>query len=379
MDLESIFPRLQEIIAQWLSSFLPGWLAELLVILMVVLVIVLMMVVVVMVLTLLERKILGRLQDRIGPNRVGPYGVIQPVADTLKLLFKEDIVPEKADKLLHLLAPIIIVVPAMMVWAVMPFGKKLVAADLNIAVLYVIALGSVTSIAILMAGWGSGNKYSLLAGFRAVAQLFSYEVPMGLAVLSVVMAAGSMSLQSIVKAQSPLPFAFVQPIAFLIYFICGVAEVNRSPFDLPEAESEIIAGYHIEYTGVKFAMFFLAEYINTFAVSAMVVTLFLGGWKGPILPSYVWFFIKVAIVVYVFFWLRASFPRLRIDQLLNFAWKFLVPLGMVNLLVTGIVVKLNVPVWLTVPAYWAGNFVIGVIALYLLTRFTPKKTPVSLR
>jgi len=372
-DLENILPYLGELIARWLRGFLPSWLVDMIMMAIVGLLIILLMVIVVMALTLLERKILGRLQDRLGPNRVGPYGLIQPVADVLKLLIKEDIIPEKADRLLHFLAPVIIVVPAFMVWAVIPFGKKLVAADLNIAVLYVIALGSVTSIAILMAGWGSGNKYALLGGFRAVAQLFSYEVPMALAILSVVIAAGSMSLQKIVEAQSPLPFVLLQPVAFLIYFICGVAETNRSPFDLPEAESEIIAGYHIEYSGVKWAMFFLAEYINTFAVSAMVVTLFLGGWKGPILPSYLWFFIKVAIVVYVFFWLRATFPRLRIDQLLNFSWKFLVPLAMANLLVTGLVTKLGLVYGIKVTAYWVGNILVGGLGLYLLGRFTPKK------
>ncbi len=376
MDLESIFPRLGEIITQWLSGFLPGWAVTLIMDFVVALVIVLFMVVVVMALTLAERKILGRLQDRLGPNRVGPYGLIQPIADVLKLFLKEDIVPEKADKLLHFIAPVIIVGPALGVWAVMPFGKKLVPADLNIGVLYVIALGSITSIAILTAGWGSGSKYSLLGGFRAVAQLFSYEVPMGLAVLSVVMAAGSMSLQSIVKAQSPLPFFLVQPIAFLIYFIAGVAETNRSPFDLPEAESEIIAGFHIEYSGIKWAMFFLAEYINLFVISAMTVTLFFGGWKGPILPSYIWFLIKVAVFVYIFFWFRATFPRLRIDQLLNFAWKFLVPLGMVNLLVTGVVVKLGLSSWFTVLAYWIGNALVGAAAWFILTRVTPKKTAV---
>jgi len=364
-DLENILPYLGELIARWLRGFLPSWLVDMIMMAIVGLLIILLMVIVVMALTLLERK--------LGPNRVGPYGLIQPVADVLKLLIKEDIIPEKADRLLHFLAPVIIVVPAFMVWAVIPFGKKLVAADLNIAVLYVIALGSVTSIAILMAGWGSGNKYALLGGFRAVAQLFSYEVPMALAILSVVIAAGSMSLQKIVEAQSPLPFVLLQPVAFLIYFICGVAETNRSPFDLPEAESEIIAGYHIEYSGVKWAMFFLAEYINTFAVSAMVVTLFLGGWKGPILPSYLWFFIKVAIVVYVFFWLRATFPRLRIDQLLNFSWKFLVPLAMANLLVTGLVTKLGLVYGIKVTAYWVGNILVGGLGLYLLGRFTPKK------
>lgn len=373
IDLENILPYLGELIARWLKGFLPGWLVDLVMMVIVGLLIILLMVVVVMALTLLERKILGRLQDRLGPNRVGPYGLIQPIADVLKLLVKEDIIPEKADKLLHFLAPVIIVVPAFMVWAVIPFGKKLVAADLNIAVLYVIALGSVASIAILMAGWGSGNKYALLGGFRAVAQLFSYEVPMAFSVLSVVMAAGSMSLQKIVEAQSPLPFIFLQPLAFLIYFICGIAETNRSPFDLPEAESEIIAGYHIEYSGVKWAMFFLAEYINTFAISAMVVTLFLGGWRGPLLPSYLWFFIKVAIMAYVFFWFRATFPRLRIDQLLNFSWKFLVPMAMANLLVTGLVAKLEIGYGIRVIAYWVGNILVGGVGLYLLGRLTPKK------
>jgi len=376
MDLESIFPRLQELITRWLSGFLPAWAVTLVMDMAVVLAVVVFMLTVVMALTLVERKVVGRIQDRLGPNRVGPYGLLQPIADTLKLLIKEDITPEKADKLIHFLAPVVVVAPAFMVWAVVPFGKKLIAADLNIGILYVVAVASITSIAILMAGWGSGNKYSLLAGFRVVAQLFSYEVPMGLAILSVVMATGSMSLQKIVEAQSPLPFIFLQPISFLIYFICGVAEINRCPFDLPEAESEIIAGYHIEYTGVKFAMFFLAEYINAFAIAALITTLFLGGWKGPILPSYIWFLIKVSLVVYVLFWLRGTFPRLRIDQLLNFAWKALVPLGLVNLFVNCLAAKLGSNTWTMVLAYWVGNLVVAIAALYILTRTTPRGTSV---
>ncbi|MCJ7668725.1 MAG: NADH-quinone oxidoreductase subunit NuoH [Anaerolineae bacterium] len=289
----------------------------------------------------LERKTVGRFQDRYGPNRVGPLGILQFVADAIKMLTKEDITPANADRVIFNLAPVMVVVPTFLVLAVLPFGRGMVAADLNIGFLYIVAVSSLTTIAILLAGWGSRNKYSLLGGMRVVAQMISYEVPMVLSALGAIMLTGSLSLVSIVEGQSRVPFILLQPLGFLIYFISAVAEVNRAPFDLPEAESEIIAGYHTEYSGMKYAMFLLAEYINAFIVSAIATTLFLGGWKGPLLPPYIWFFLKAYAIYFVLMWLRFTLPRLRIDQLMALAWKFLVPLALVNLLAMGLVLTLT--------------------------------------
>lgn len=283
-----------------------------------------------------ERKVIARVQDRYGPNRVGPYGLLQSVADAIKLLLKEDIVPWGAEKVVFTLAPLLVLVPSLLIYAVLPFGPGLEVTNLDIGLLAYLALSAVPTIGIIMAGWASNNKYSLLGGMRAAAQLISYEIPLTLAVLPAVMFAGTLSLSGIVQAQSPLPFILwipVGPIAFLLYIIAGLAEVNRSPFDLPEAESEIIAGFHTEYSGMRFALFFLAEYANAFTVSAIAATLFLGGWKGPILPPWIWFFIKVWAVFFIMLWVRATLPRLRYDQLMRFAWKGLLPLSLANLVV----------------------------------------------
>ena len=295
--------------------------------------------VMVLVLTYMERKVFSRLQDRIGPNRWGPYGVLQAVADAIKMLVKEDIIPDRADRLLFNLAPVLIVIPAVLLYTVLPFGRGMQGSDLNVGVLYVVAIGSVTGIAVMTAGWSSNNKYGLLGAFRVIAQLVSYEIPMVLAMASVVLITGSMSLVTIVEKQ-PIPNAILMPVAFFVYMAAGMAELGRSPFDLLEADSEIVAGYFIEYSGMKFALFFLAEYINMFAIAGLVTTLFLSGWKGPILPTWLWFFIKAFAVVFLFIWARGSWPRFRIDHMLNFAWKFLVPLALVNLMVVGLVDKL---------------------------------------
>ncbi len=340
--LNNLFPTIGAFLKGWLAGFLPVWAVTVIMSLVSVLAILTFLIVVVMFLTYMERKVLSRIQDRIGPNRVGPLGLLQPIADVMKLLLKEDTTPANVDYWVFLLSPALIVTTALMAYAVIPLGRGMVGADVSIGVLYVVAIGSLTTIAILMAGWGGRNKYALLGGMRAIAQMMSYEIPMVLAMLGPVLLAGSLSLVTIVEKQQGIWFVITQPIGLLIYFIAGVAEANRSPFDIPEAESELIAGYHIEYSGIKFALFFLAEYINMFTVSAIATTLFLGGWRGPILPPYVWFVLKVLLLLFVMIWFRGTFPRLRIDQLMAFAWKFLLPLALVNVLITALIAKLPI-------------------------------------
>lgn len=291
-------------------------------------------------LTWAERKVAGRMQRRIGPKEVGPYGLIQPLADALKLLGKEIVTPRDVDKPLYWLAPTIIFIPAVVSFIVIPFDASLQVKDINVGILVILAFSSLSVLSILMAGWGSNNKYALIGAFRSVAQNIAYEIPLLLALLSVVMMTGSFSLKVIVEAQKGLWFVFYQPLAFLIYFIASVAETNRTPFDLPEAESELVAGYHIEYSGMRFALFFLAEYTNIFIVSAIAATFFLGGYNGPFLPGIVWFLLKSYLLVFVIIWLRWTYPRVRFDQLLNISWKALIPLALLNLLVTGGILKL---------------------------------------
>jgi NADH-quinone oxidoreductase subunit H len=299
--------------------------------------------------TLLERKGLGRMQNRYGPNRVGPFGLLQPAADGIKALIKEDIVPRDADQVVHFLAPLLIVVASFLSFAVLPVGRNMVVANLSAGVLYFFAAGTVLELAVFMAGWSSRNKYSLLGAMRAIAQMISYEVPLVLASLVVVMASGSLSTVAIVNQQTgysgiwPHWFVFTPWgfAGFVLFMIAATAESNRSPFDLPEGESEIIAGYYTEYSGFKFALFFLGEYLGMFAVSGMAITLFLGGWAAPFsfltwVPSYLWFFAKLLVMIAVFIWIRGTVPRLRMDQLMNFAWKFMLPLTLINLVVAGI-------------------------------------------
>jgi NADH-quinone oxidoreductase subunit H len=283
----------------------------------------------------LERRGVGRFQVRLGPNRAGPFGVLQPVADAIKVLLKEDIIPAAGDKWVHWLAPVVAFVPVLMLFAVVPFQDGALLADLNIGILYVVAVSSISVVGIFMAGWGSNNKFSLLGAMRAVAQEVSYEIPLVLSIIGVVLISGSLSLNEMVKAQS-IPFILLQPLGFLIYFVGALAEINRSPFDLLEADSEIVAGYHTEYSGMKFALFYLVEYAEALAISAIITTLFLGGWRGPVLPPFLWFLIKVVGVFFVIFWIRSTIPRIRVDQLMAFAWKCLLPLALINLLITGI-------------------------------------------
>ena len=290
----------------------------------------------------IERRAMGRMQSRLGPNRTGPFGVLQPVADAVKVLLKENIVPANADKLVHWLAPVVAFVPLPLIFAVVPFQNGALLADLNIGILFVVAVSSVTTVGIFMAGWGSSNKYSLLGAMRNVAAIVSYEIPLVLAIVGVVLLAGSLSMNQIVLAQD-IPFILLQPLGFLLFFIAGCAEINRSPFDLMEADSELTAGFHTEYSGMKFAMFYLVEYAEAVAIAAIITTLFLSGWRGPLLPPWLWFIIKVVIVFFLMVWTRTTLPRVRIDQLMSLAWKFLFPLALINLVITAIEV-------LTLPA-----------------------------
>jgi NADH-quinone oxidoreductase subunit H len=297
--------------------------------------------------TIMERKILGRMQNRFGPNRVGPFGLLQPMADGIKMLTKEDIVPDAADKVLHFLAPLALTVPVWLAFAVLPFGRSMSAIELDSGILFFFAIGASSELAVFMAGWSSQNKYSLLGAMRAIAQMISYEVPLILASVPVLIAAGSLSLPDIVQAQSGFVLGFVPHwnvftpwglVGFVLFMIAAAAESNRCPFDLPEGESELIAGFLTEYSGFKYALFFLGEYLGLFAVTGLAVTLFLGGWQAPApwlewLPSWAWFAVKFAALIFLFIWARATLPRLRLDQLLNFSWKFLVPLALVNLVV----------------------------------------------
>ena len=284
-----------------------------------------------------ERRLIGRFQNRVGPNRWGPFGTLQPIADLVKLIFKEDLTPATADKIVFAIVPVAMVASTVLVLAVVPFAKNTALANLNVGVLYVLAVTSITSIAIFMAGWSSNNRYAMFGAARGVAILISYEVPVVMSLLGVVLVAGSMSLADVVSAQA-VPFLLVQPIAFFIFLTGTSAELNRTPFDLAEAESELIAGYHTEYSGIKFGLIQAAEFGAVVTSSAVIVTLFLSGWSGPAADyiGWFWFLLKIGAVVFIFIWIRATFPRLRIDQLLALAWKFLLPLSVINLFATAL-------------------------------------------
>jgi len=286
----------------------------------------------------IERRLLALLQDRLGPNRVGPAGLIQPLADVVKLLFKEDWVPPFADKAVFVLAPAVIVVTTLLGFAVVAFAPGLVVEDLNIGLLFFLAMSSMGVYSIALAGWASNNKYALLGGMRAAAQMISYEVFMGLALMGVVFMAGSFSLADIVEAQRGLWFCVPQGLGLAVFLIAGLAETRRIPFDLPEAENELVAGYHSEYSAMKFAMFFIGEYVGITLISALVVALFFGGWLGPWLPGVAWFIVKTLILICLFIVVRAALPRPRYDQLMAFGWKVCLPLALANLVVTGAVV-----------------------------------------
>ncbi len=288
-------------------------------------------------LTYLERKIIGHIQVRLGPMRVGWHGLLQPIADGVKLFMKEDIIPTAADKWVFLISPVIVLMPAFVVYSVIPVTDHFWVADINIGLLFVIAVSSLGVYGIVMAGWASNSKYSLLGAFRSAAQMLSYEIFLGFALIGPLLLAGSLNMRAIVAAQRELPFIVLQPLAFVIYFIAGVAETNRCPFDLPEAETELVAGFHTEYSGMKFAFFFLAEYANMIVVSAIAAVVFLGGWHGPLLPGPIWLFLKVGVLLFVFIWLRGTLPRYRYDQLMAIGWKLMFPLAIANIAVTGLV------------------------------------------
>jgi NADH-quinone oxidoreductase subunit H len=301
-----------------------------------------------------ERKVLARMQARIGPNRAGWAGLLQPIADAVKLIFKEELVPDKADKVIFILAPVITVIPALIITAVVPWGPTvhlfgrdiaLSVANINLGALYILTVTSISVYGITLAGWSSNNKYATLGGLRATAQMISYELALGMAMLGPILLAGSMSLTDIVNAQQHLWYIVLQPVGALIYMVATIAEINRAPFDMPEAEQELTAGYHVEYSGMKFALFFMAEYIKMIAISMIGASLFLGGFQGPFLSTFPWLgpiylFIKVVVLLFGLIWIRATFPRIRYDRLMSFGWKILFPLSVVNLMVTAVVVRL---------------------------------------
>lgn len=286
----------------------------------------------------LERRLLALWQDRYGPNRVGPFGLLQVVADMIKIFTKEDWIPPFADKPVFVLAPAIIVVTVLMTFAVLPITPRIIVTDLNIGLLFFLAMSSLGVYSVVLAGWSSDNKYSLLGGVRAAAQMLSYEIFMGLSLMGVVVLAGSFDLANIVEAQRKMWFVIPQFLGFMLFLIAGLAETRRLPFDLPEAESELVAGYHSEYSGMKFGMFFVGEYLGVTLISALIAVLFFGGWLGPWLPPIVWFFIKMFLFICFFILLRASLPRPRFDQLMSWGWKLMLPLALANILVTGAVV-----------------------------------------
>ena len=307
---------------------------------------------------LLERKVIAWVQSRLGPMRVGPYGALQPIADAIKLMTKEDITPTRADRWVFTASPIIVMVPALIVFAVIPFGPEvelfgrsvpLYITDINVGLLYIVSVASLGVYGIILAGWASNSKYPLLSSLRASAQLISYEVAVTMTLVSMILMAGTLSMVGIVESQreAGLWFAFVQPVAFVIFFIGGLAETNRAPFDLPEAEQELTGGFHTEYSGMRFALFFLAEYANMIVISCVAVTLFLGGWLRPfpsvealsfldLVPSWIWFLFKTFVFLYIFLWIRATLPRYRYDQLMRLGWKVLIPIAIGNVVVTGI-------------------------------------------
>jgi NADH-quinone oxidoreductase subunit H len=338
--------------------------------------------------SVLERKILGRIQNRYGPNRVGPFGLFQPVADGIKLLIKEDIVPTRADKVVHFLAPIMMAAPAILALGVIPYGRNMTAFSIDGGILFFFAVGSATELAVFMAGWGSNNKFSMLGAMRAIAQMVSYELPLIITVLPVVMIVSSLSADGIVAAQAGYSYGFIPrwfvftpwgAAAFLLFFVSGLVESNRTPFDMPEGESEIVAGHMTEYSGFKYAIFFLAEYFGMFAVSGLAVTLFLGGWHAPLpflefLPSYVWFFAKLSVLLFTFIWLRGTLPRMRIDHVMKFAWQFMMPMAFTCLIAAA--------VWHYQShglAGWLWSLAILVVVYFALSRFLQTNKKLSVR
>ena len=346
--LDQIFIRAKQQLLWWLIGHVPDWVVQIVSSLLNIAAVLIVFLTLFALMSVLERKILGRMQNRYGPNRVGIpftkirlFGLGQPIADGIKMLIKEDIVPARADKVVHFLAPILIAAAAILALGVIPYGRNMTPFVIDGGILFFFAVGSTTELAVFMAGWGSNNKFSLLGAMRAIAQMISYELPLIITVLPVVMVVGSLNPDKIVYAQRYYHFGFVPnwfvltpwgATAFILFFVSGLVESNRTPFDVPEGESEIVAGHMTEYSGFKYATFFLAEYLGMFAVSGLAVTLFLGGWHAPlpwlrVIPSYVWFFAKLSMLLFVFVWIRGTLPRIRVDQMMNFAWKFMLPMA----------------------------------------------------
>ena len=339
-SFDQIFIRVKEWLLSWLAGA-PDWVIQVASSLINIFAVLGVFLTLFAAISVLERKILGRMQNRYGPNRVGPFGLLQPVADGIKMLIKEDIVPARADKIVHFLAPVLIAAAAILALGVIPYGRNMTPFTIDGGILFFFAVGSTNELAIFMAGWGSNNKFSMLGAMRAIAQMVSYELPLIITTLPVVMVVSSLSPDMIVAAQDGYAFGFVPrwfvftpwgAAAFILFFVSGLVESNRTPFDVPEGESEIVAGHMTEYSGFKYATFFMAEYLGMFAVSGLAVTLFLGGWQSPIqalelIPSYVWFFAKLSVLLFMFIWIRGTLPRARVDQMMNFAWKFMLPMA----------------------------------------------------
>ena len=358
------------LIYDYASSLLPCWLSYVVAGVTIMLILINAVLLGAAIVSWMERRLLGRFQNRIGPNRWGPFGLLQPIADLFKLITKEDLIPAGADRIAFTLVPIIMVASLILMAAVIPFAKDTSLVDLNVGILYLLAISSLTSIALFTAGWASDNRYALFGTARSVAVLISYEVPVVLSLLGVVMIVGSMSLSSVVESQS-IPFVVVQPLAFFVFLAGMSAELNRTPFDLAEAESEIIAGYHTEYSGIKFALIQAAEFGGVLVVSALITTLFLGGWSGPWEEylGWVWFLVKTILVVAVFSWIRATFPRLRIDQIMAFSWKVMLPLSIINLAATTIEVYVFKSGGITTLELWVMGIINLVIAAACLPLF----------
>src|SRR2546428_325953 len=338
--VDQIFIRAKQWLLSWLAGA-PDWIIQITSSLLNIFALLGVFLTLFALISVLERKILGRMQNRYGPNRVGPFGLFQPVADGIKMLIKEDIVPARADKIVHFLAPVLIAATAILALGVIPYGRNMTPFIIDGGILFFFAVGSTTELAVFMAGWGSNNKFSMLGAMRAIAQMISYELPLIITVLPVVMIVGSLNPDKIVAAQSTYSLGFVPhwfvftpwgAAAFILFFVSGLVESNRTPFDVPEGESEIVAGHMTEYSGFKYARFFMAEKIGMFAITGLAATLFLGGWHAPLsilefIPSYAWFFAKLSILIFVYIWVRGTLPRTRVDQIMNFAWKFMLPMA----------------------------------------------------
>ncbi len=375
--LDQIFVRGKAQLLSWLASA-PDWVVAIASSLINIVALLAVFLSLFALMSLLERKILARIQNRLGPNRVGPFGLLQPAADGIKMLIKEDIVPLRADKVVHFLAPILMAAIAILALGVIPYGRNMTPFAIDGGILFFFAIGSTTELSVFMAGWGSNNKFSMLGAMRAIAQMISYELPLIITVLPVVMVVGSLRPDAIVELQGGYVFGFVPrwfvftpwgAAAFLLFFIAGLVESNRTPFDVPEGESEIVAGHMTEYSGFKYATFFLAEYFGMFAISGLAVTLFLGGWQAPLpflqfIPSYFWFFAKLSVLLFVFIWIRGTLPRTRVDQVMNFAWKFMLPMAFGCLIAAA--------VWHLAGRQWHGwLWSLGVILIvyFALSRF----------